>query len=92
MKHDVAPLVYRGEVWTDGRGRAVVALPEDAPEPADPIAYTLEPAAAGVTAVVAVPLDGGHFAIATDEPHVKVSWRIAGAIPHAETQLGRRGA
>ena len=66
-------------------------MPENAPEPGEPVAYTLEPAAAGVTAVVAVPLDRGRFAIETDEPHVKVAWRIAGAAPHAEPKQRRGG-
>jgi hypothetical protein len=70
------PVAYRGEVWTDGRGRAVIVLPPDAPALARPLAYTLEPAESAVTAAVRSELEGGQFTIETDEPHVKVAWRL----------------
>lgn len=92
MKHDIASVAYRGEIWTDGRGRALVALPTNAAELAEPIGYTLEAADAQVNAVIAVGLEDGRFAIKTDEPHVKVAWRIVGASAHTETHPGRKGA
>src|SRR5213595_1346503 len=69
-------VAYRGEVWTDGSGRAVVVLPPEAVALAGPVAYTLEPAEPSISAAVATELEAGRFTIETDEPHVKVAWRI----------------
>jgi hypothetical protein len=70
-------VAYHGEVWTDGSGFATVRLPTDAAlEP--PLEYELRdldpPSSARVTAA----LEEGRFTIATDQPHVKVGWRITG--------------
>jgi len=72
---------YEGEVWTDGRGYATVDLPADAGSMPTGLEYTLraiDPACG--TCVVAEPWDG-RFVIATDQPHVKVAWRITGHRP-----------
>lgn len=100
-KHRVeeAPVAYRGEVWTDGRGCAVVVLPSEADGLAGPLAYTLEPAELSVTAAVTGELEGGQFTIETNEPHVKVAWRLTAypassdpeASPHTNLECRRKG-
>src|SRR5262245_55930578 len=72
------PLVYTGEVWTDARGYATVALPRSAGRLHGDLDYELRPSAPAVTATVAAQLVDGRFTIATDEPHVKVAWRVTG--------------
>ena len=80
-----APAAYRGEVWTDGRGRAVVVLPADARHLQAPLDYVLEPADVSVVAAVAAELSDGRFTIVTDEPHVKVAWRVGCRAPRADS-------
>jgi len=67
---------YHGEVWTDGRGLATVRLPAGAslPPPLDYEFRDLEPPS---SARVTAELGDGRFTIATDQPHVKVAWRIS---------------
>jgi hypothetical protein len=66
-----------GEVWTDARGYATVALPRSAWRPHGGLEYELRPSTVGVKATVAAQLVDGRFTIATDEPHVKVAWRVS---------------
>ena len=68
-------IAYHGEVWTDGRGYATVTLPAAAPLP--PVEYALLPLGGAIGVRVAVELREGRFTIATDQPHVKVAWRIS---------------
>jgi hypothetical protein len=75
---DAGPLVFSGEVWTDARGYATVALPHTVGLLHGGLAYELQPFTAGVTARIAAELSDGRFTIATDEPHVKVVWRVSG--------------
>jgi hypothetical protein len=63
-------------VWTDARGYATVALPRAAGRMHGSLAYELRPVTEGVTAEIAAELMDGRFMIATDEPHVKVAWRV----------------
>jgi hypothetical protein len=67
---------FHGEVWTDARGQATVSLPQDAyPQQAE-LAYALH-AIDGESGVrLLAGLRDGRFTIATDQPHVKVAWRI----------------
>jgi hypothetical protein len=76
---DGPPAGYRGEVWTDGRGRAVVALPPETAALTPPLDYAVQPLDVAVTAAVTSELTQGRFTIETDQPHVKVAWRITGA-------------
>jgi hypothetical protein len=74
--HDGNPLEYGGEVWTDARGYATVALPRSAGRLHGDLEYELRPSPPAVTATVAAQLIDGRFTIATDEPHVKVAWKV----------------
>jgi hypothetical protein len=72
------PVAFQGEIWTDGRGYATVQLPAGAASLEPPLEYELRNLEGGGGARVSGELKDGHFAIETDEPHVKVAWRIAG--------------
>jgi len=68
-------VAYHGEIWTDGRGLATVRLPAEAAlEP--PLEYELRDLEPPTSARVSAELEDGRFTIATDQPHVKVAWRI----------------
>ena len=67
---------YSGEVWTDDAGRAVVVMPTFVRAHRAGFAYELTPIGATCSAVVVEELTDDRFVIATDEPHVKVSWRV----------------
>jgi hypothetical protein len=69
-------VAYSGEVWTDARGYATVALPNSVGRLHGGLQYELRPFAHGITAVIAAQLVDGRFTIATDQPHVKVAWRL----------------
>jgi hypothetical protein len=71
-----AALTYSGEVWTDARGLATVALPRPASRWQGNLDYELCACSRVVTAKVVAQLVDGRFTIATDEPHVKVDWRV----------------
>ena len=73
-----APTAYSGEVWTDARGYATVALPRSVGRLHGSLEYELRSLTLGVTAAVAAELADGRFTIETDEPHVKVAWRVTG--------------
>jgi hypothetical protein len=70
-------VAYHGEVWTDGSGFATVRLPDEA-ELEPPLEYELRDLEPPSTARVTGELEDGHFTIHTDEPHVKVAWRLTG--------------
>ena len=69
-------VAYHGEVWTDGRGFATVRLPAEAGPLEPPLAYELRDLEPASTARVTAELRNGRFTIATDQPHIKVAWRI----------------
>ena len=71
-------LAYRGEVWTDGLGLATVHLPAGAAPLEPPLAYELRDLEPPSSARITGGLKDGRFTIATDQPHVKVAWRITG--------------
>jgi hypothetical protein len=75
---EAGTLAYYGEVWTDGRGYATVNLPVDAALLEPPLAYELHDLDPTSSARVTAELRRGRFTIRTDEPHVKVAWRITG--------------
>jgi hypothetical protein len=69
---------FHGEVWTDARGYATVRLPAGAGRLLPPLEYELRDLEAHSRVRLSAELKGGRFAIETDEPHVKVAWRITG--------------
>ena len=79
-------VAYHGEVWTDGRGFATVRLPAEAERLEPPLRYELRDLEPPTSARVTAELDGGSFTIATDQPHVKVAWRVTGRPPTKEEE------
>jgi hypothetical protein len=69
---------YHGEVWTDGSGFATVRLPAQARPLEPPLEYELRDLDPPSSARITAELEDGRFTIATDQPHVKVAWRITG--------------
>jgi hypothetical protein len=72
------PASYHGEVWTDARGYATVRLPAEAGLLEPPLEYELRDLEPPTSARITAELEDGRFTIATDQPHVKVAWRISG--------------
>jgi hypothetical protein len=67
---------YSGEAWTDGEGRATVVLPSFVRTHRAGVEYELTPIDSGCSATVAEEIVDDRFTITTDEPHVKVAWRV----------------
>jgi hypothetical protein len=78
------PSSYHGEVWTDACGAASVRLPADAGPLEPPFAYELRDLEPPSGARVTAELEVGRFTIATDQPHVKVAWRVTGHPGHRQ--------
>ncbi len=74
-------VAYHGEVWTDARGYATVSLPPDAVPFLPPFAYELRDLEPASSARISAGLENGRFTVATEQPHVKVAWRISGRRP-----------
>jgi hypothetical protein len=72
---------FHGEIWTDGRGYATVRLPPGAGRLLPPLEYELRDLEPPSSARITAELKDGRFTIATDQPHVKVAWRISGRAP-----------
>ena len=70
-------VAYHGEVWTDTRGYATIRLPDEADALQPPVEYELRDLEPQSSARVTAELQEGRFTIATDQPHVKVAWRIS---------------
>jgi hypothetical protein len=68
---------FHGEVWTDARGQATVSLPQDAYPPRAELEYELHAIDGESVVRLTGGLHEGRFTVATDEPHVKVVWRIS---------------
>jgi hypothetical protein len=88
-------VAYHGEVWTDARGYATVRLPAEAGPIAPPLEYELRDLEPVSSARVTAELRNSRFTIATDQPHVKVAWRITGRQPasrqpHPQQEEGTR--
>ena len=69
---------FHGEVWTDARGYATIRLPTGAGRLMPPLEYELRDLEPPTSARITAELENGRFTIATDQPHVKVAWRISG--------------
>jgi hypothetical protein len=74
-------VAYHGEVWTDARGYATVRLPAEAGALEPPLEYELRDLEPPSSARITAGLENGRFTVATDQPHVKVGWRISGRPP-----------
>jgi hypothetical protein len=70
-------VAYHGEVWTDTRGYATIRLPAEADTLQPPLEYELRDLEPQSSARVTAELQEGRFTIATDQPHVKVAWRVS---------------
>ena len=70
-------VAYHGEVWTDARGYATVRLPARAGPLDPPLEYELRDLEPPSSTRITAELENGRFTIATDQPHVKVAWRIS---------------
>ena len=82
---------YQGEVWTDARGYATVRLPAEARPLEPPFEYELRDVEPPSSARITAELENGRFTLATDQPHVKVAWRVsgtpsAGQTPHRQQE------
>jgi hypothetical protein len=82
----VGTVEYHGEVWTDARGYATVRLPADVASLGPPLRYELRDLEPPSTARVTGALRDGRFTIATDQPHVKVAWRLTGHRAHRQDE------
>jgi hypothetical protein len=71
------PTSYHGEVWTDTRGFATIRLPTEVGALEPPLEYEFRDVDPPSGARVIAELHNGYFTIATDQPHVKVAWRIS---------------
>jgi len=70
-------VAYHGQVWTDGNGFATVRLPARARLLQPPLEYELRELEPQSGSRVTAELHNGRLTIATDQPHVKVAWRIS---------------
>ena len=88
-----SPASYHGEVWTDDRGYATVRLPAEAGPLEPPLEYELRDLEPPSSARITAELENGRFTVATDQPHVKVAWRVSGrpAASHAPHQQQEEG-
>src|SRR4029079_709708 len=82
---------YNGEVWTDARGYATVRLPAEARPLEPPLEYEVRDVEPPRSAPINAELENGRFTLATDQPHVKVAWRVsgtpsAGQTPHRQQE------
>ena len=75
--HQPSDVSFHGEVWTDARGQANVSLPQDAYLPRAELEYSLHTIDGASAVHLTAELREGRFTIATDQPHVKVAWRIS---------------
>jgi len=71
-------VAYHGEVWTDSRGHATIRLPAEADPLQPPLEYELRDLEPQSSARITAELEDGRFTVATEQPHVKVAWRISG--------------
>jgi len=82
---------YSGEVWMDDSGRAVVLLPPFVRVHRHGFDYEVTPLGSSCSAAIVEEIAGNRFTIATDEPLVKVAWRVtalraSGTPPRSDPQ------
>ena len=74
-------VAYDGEVWTDERGYATVRLPAEGGALEPPLEYELRDLEPPSSARITAGLENGRFTVVTEQPYVKVAWRISGRSP-----------
>ncbi len=70
--------IYNGNVKTDGRGEAIVIMPEYFVALNRDFRYQLTVIGQFAQAIVAEEMKNNQFKIRTDKPNVKVSWQVTG--------------
>jgi hypothetical protein len=70
--------IYNGDVVTDGRGRAVIEMPEWFEALNRDFRYQLTPIGQFAQAMVTSKMANNSFTIQTDKPNVEVSWQVTG--------------
>lgn len=70
--------IYDGNVTTDGRGEAIVTLPDYFEALNKDYRYQLTVIGTFAQAIVSDEIKGNSFKIKTDKPGVKVSWQVTG--------------
>ncbi|HEX8600559.1 MAG TPA: hypothetical protein VF952_18850 [Chloroflexia bacterium] len=70
--------IYNGNVTTDAKGEATVALPEYFEALNGDFRYQLTPIGQFAQAIVGSKIKDNKFTIKTDKPNVEVSWQVTG--------------
>jgi hypothetical protein len=70
--------IYNGNIVTDGRGEAVVTMPDYFEALNRDFRYQLTTIGQPAQAYIASEISNGVFVIKTDKPGVKVSWQVTG--------------
>ncbi|MDQ3132920.1 MAG: hypothetical protein M3Q99_19495, partial [Acidobacteriota bacterium] len=70
--------IYNGNITTDGKGKAIVMLPEWFEALNKDFRYQLTVIGTFAQAIVAREMQGNRFTIKTDAPRIKVSWQVTG--------------
>jgi len=70
--------IYNGNITTDARGNATVALPDWFEALNQDFRYQLTVIGEFAQAIIAREVQHNRFAIRTNRPHVKVSWQVTG--------------
>ena len=81
--------VYNGNVITDKRGRAIVALPDYFQALNSDFRYQLTVIGQFAQAIVAKEISDNRFTIKTNKPGVKVSWQVTGIRQDAYANVHR---
>ena len=80
---------YSGIAWTDRDGRAVVSLPTFARLHHAGFDYDFETIGSESRVTLAREVIDGCFTILSDQPHVKVAWRLTAYRPWLDESLGQ---
>lgn len=70
--------IYNGNITTDGRGEAVVEMPNYFEALNKDFRYQLTVIGTFAQAIVLEKISGNQFKIKTDKPNVEVSWQVTG--------------
>jgi hypothetical protein len=70
--------IYNGNVVTDGRGEAVVRMPDYFEALNRDFRYQLTVMGQFAQAIIGSKITDGAFVIETDKPNVEVSWQVTG--------------